>query len=130
MAKSILVVDDEASIAFALEHLMKAEGYDVTVANDGEKALDAAAAHHPDLILLDVCLPGRDGYDVCQTLRSEPKMHDVKIVMMSARSRDIEIEKGLAVGADAYLSKPFSMFSIVQTVETILADNTQHPACA
>ena len=130
MAKSILVVDDEASIAFALEHLMKAEGYDVTVARDGDMAISEATARHPDLILLDISLPGRDGYDVCQTLRAEPRNHDVKIVMMSARSRDIEIEKGLAVGADAYLTKPFSMFSIVETVQNILDDNTQHPACA
>ncbi|WP_319530032.1 response regulator [uncultured Cohaesibacter sp.] len=82
MAKSILVVDDEASIAFALEHLMKAEGYDVTVAKDGDMAISEATARHPDLILLDISLPGRDGYDVCQTLRAEPGTHDVKIVMM------------------------------------------------
>ena len=122
MTKSILVVDDEASISFALEHLMKAEGYDVDTACDGIKAIDQATRQQPDLILLDVSLPDRDGYDVCQTLRTAPDTRNVKIIMMSARSRDIEMEKGLAMGADAYLVKPFSLGTVAKTVKDMLAD--------
>lgn len=123
MTKSILVVDDETSISFALEHLMKAEGYAVHTANDGNQALDSVAQTHPDLILLDVSLPGRDGYDICQTLRASTDSPDVKIVMMSARSRDIEIEKGLALGANAYLTKPFSMGAVAKTVRDMLDED-------
>lgn len=120
MTKSILVVDDETSISFALEHLMKAEGYDVCTVGDGNSAIDTVAENHPDLILLDVSLPGRDGYEVCQTLRSDAGTSDVKIVMMSARSRDIEIEKGLAMGANAYLTKPFTLANVAKTVRDML----------
>lgn len=120
MTKSILVVDDEKAISFALEHLMKAEGYNVNTVDDGLCAIDTINQTHPDLILLDVTLPGRDGYEVCQTIRASAQTRDVKIVMMSARSRDIEIEKGLAMGANAYLTKPFSLASIAQTVRDIL----------
>ncbi len=125
MTKSILVVDDEKAISFALEHLMKAEGYDVSTVGDGLQAIDTVNQTHPDLILLDVSLPGRDGYEVCQTIRSSSQTRDVKIVMMSARSRDIEIEKGLAMGANAYLTKPFSLVSIAQTVRDML-DSEPH----
>ncbi|PLW75620.1 response regulator transcription factor [Cohaesibacter celericrescens] len=121
MTKSVLVVDDEASISFALEHLMKSEGYNVTTANDGNKAIEQATTSRPDVILLDVSLPGRDGFDVCQTIHSAPTTCDVKIIMMSAHSRDIEIEKGMALGASAYLTKPFSMGMVAQTVRDVLA---------
>lgn len=120
MTKSILVVDDETSISFALEHLMKAEGYDVSTVGDGTQAIDTVSQTHPDLILLDITLPGRDGYEVCQTIRASSKASDVKIIMMSARSRDIEIEKGLAMGANAYLTKPFSLGTVAQTVRDVL----------
>lgn len=120
MTKSILVVDDETSISFALEHLMKAEGYDVSTVGDGSTAIDTVCKNHPDLILLDVSLPGRDGYEVCQTLRADAQTSDVKIVMMSARSRDIEIEKGLAMGANAYLTKPFTLANVAKTVRDML----------
>lgn len=120
MTKSILVVDDETSISFALEHLMKAEGYDVSTVGDGNTAIDTVTQSQPDLILLDVSLPGRDGYEVCQTLRADAGTSDVKIVMMSARSRDIEIEKGLAMGANAYLTKPFTLANVAKTVRDML----------
>ena len=120
MTKSILVVDDESAITFALSHLMKAEGYDVATASDGLEAIEQAESLHPDLILLDISLPGRNGFDVCQTIRSAPASAHVKIVMMSARSRDVEIEKGLALGANAYLTKPFSIQSVTQTVQDLL----------
>ncbi|MCT4654501.1 MAG: response regulator [Cohaesibacter sp.] len=120
MTKSILVVDDEKSINFALEHLMKAEGYQVTTAGDGNEAIDSVCQNHPDLVLLDVSLPCRDGYDICQTLRADKATQDIKIIMMSARGREIEVEKGLALGANAYLTKPFSLNTVTQTVREIL----------
>lgn len=121
MTKSILVVDDETSINFALEHLMKSEGYDVATAHDGDEAISCVGQTHPDLILLDVSLPHKDGYEICQALRADAATQNIKIVMMSARSRDIEIEKGLAMGANAYLTKPFSLGTVTQTVRDILA---------
>jgi DNA-binding response OmpR family regulator len=121
MTKSILVVDDETSINFALEHLMKSEGYEVVTAHDGNEAIDCVDQTHPDLILLDVSLPHKDGYEICQALRADITTQNIKIVMMSARSRDIEIEKGLAMGANAYLTKPFSLGTVTQTGSDILA---------
>ncbi|HAT86243.1 response regulator transcription factor [Cohaesibacter gelatinilyticus] len=121
MTKSILVVDDETSINFALEHLMKSEGYKVATAHDGNEAIDCVCQTHPDLILLDVSLPHKDGYEICQALRADTTTQNIKIIMMSARSRDIEIEKGLAMGANAYLTKPFSLGKVTQTVRDILA---------
>lgn len=120
MTKSILVVDDEASIAFALEHLMRAEGYAVETARTGHDAIDCACHHHPDLILLDTSLPDRDGYDICQTIRADPANRDVKIVMMNASSREIEAEKGLAVGANGSLTKPFSLHAVARCVKDLL----------
>ncbi|WP_316860493.1 response regulator [uncultured Cohaesibacter sp.] len=120
MTKSVLVVDDEATFSFALEHLMKSEGYSVETAQCGKEAIDLVMERHPDLVLLDASLPDRDGYDVCQTIRSDQRSQDIKIVMMNAGSRDIEIEKGLSVGAHRCLSKPFSLQKVAQTVEELL----------
>ncbi|PJA59290.1 MAG: two-component system response regulator [Rhodobacterales bacterium CG_4_9_14_3_um_filter_71_31] len=120
MTRHVLVVDDEDSITLSLRHLMKREGYQVSVARDGEEALAAVAADPPDLMLLDVMIPRRDGYDVCQTIRANPAWADVKIVMVSARGRDIEVEKGLALGADAYVTKPFSTRELAQMVRDLI----------
>lgn len=120
MTRHVLVVDDEDSITLSLRHLMKREGYQVSVARDGEEALAAVAADPPDLMLLDVMIPRRDGYDVCQTIRANPAWADVKIVMVSARGRDIEVEKGLALGADAYVTKPFSTRDLAQMVRDLI----------
>jgi len=120
MTRHVLVVDDEDSITLSLRHLMKREGYQVSVARDGEEALAAVAADPPDLMLLDVMIPKRDGYDVCQTIRANPAWADVRIVMVSARGRDIEVEKGLALGADAYVTKPFSTRELAQMVRDLI----------
>nr|WP_321460674.1 response regulator [uncultured Cohaesibacter sp.] len=124
MTKSILVVDDEASITFALEQLMKAEGYSVQTASSGQQALALNLEKHPDLILLDTSLPDRDGYDICQTIRKDAACEHVKIIMMNASSRQIELEKGLACGANSALTKPFSLGSVMQTVKALLAQQT------
>lgn len=120
MTRSVLVVDDEPNIVLSLEFLMKQAGYEVRVARDGEAALQAIAEKVPDLILLDVMMPKRDGYDVCQTVRGNPDWRDVRIIMLTARGREIEKEKGLALGADDYITKPFSTREVVDRVKFYL----------
>jgi DNA-binding response OmpR family regulator len=108
MVKTVLVVEDEPNIVLSLEYVIKKAGYEVRVARDGEEALKAVEEAAPDLILLDVMIPKRDGYDVCQTIRANPAWNDVNIIMLTARGREVEREKGLALGAGAYITKPFS----------------------
>ncbi|MGI9417558.1 MAG: response regulator transcription factor [Geminicoccaceae bacterium] len=122
MAKCVLIVEDEENISIALRYLMKGKGYDVRVARDGEEALTMVAEQPPDLMLLDVMMPKRDGYDVCQTIRANPDWQAIKIIMLSAKGRDIEVEKGLALGADAYLTKPFSTRDLAAKVQSMLDD--------
>jgi DNA-binding response OmpR family regulator len=118
--RSVLVVDDEPHIVLSIEFLLKQAGYDVRVARDGEAAHRAVAEHKPDLILLDVMMPGRNGYEVCQSIRATPGGDSIKIVMLTAKSRDAEQEKGLAMGADAYVTKPFSTRDLVERVHRLL----------
>lgn len=120
MNPSILLVDDEPNIVLSLEVLLRGAGYHVRVAPDGEAALQACQDHRPDLIILDVMLPRRDGYDVCRLLREKAVWRAVPIIMLTARGRDEEREKGLAMGADAYITKPFSNRHILEQVETLL----------
>ncbi len=121
MAKRVLVVDDEPNIVLSLEFLMKREGYNVTTAGDGDAALKAVEAKVPDLILLDINMPKRDGFDVCQTLRANPEYKDIKILMLTAKGRDVDQEKGLALGADDYVTKPFATQDVVAKVAELLA---------
>lgn len=120
MAPSVLVVDDEPNIVLSLEFLLRQVGYDVRVARDGEQALDSIAQAKPGLVLLDVMMPKRDGYDVCQTIRANPDWADVRIIMLTAKGRDVEREKGLALGADEYITKPFSTRDVVEKVRQFL----------
>jgi len=113
---SVLVVDDEPNIALSLEYLMKGQGFDVRVARDGEAALEALREAKPHVVLLDVMMPKRDGYDVCQTMRATPEWADVRIIMLTAKGRAIEQEKGLALGADDYITKPFSTQEVIERV--------------
>jgi len=119
MASKILIADDEPNIVISLEFLMQRQGYETHVARDGDEALAEVERVRPDLILLDVMLPRRDGFEVCQKLR-EDGWDDLKIVMLTAKGRDVEIEKGLAVGADAYVTKPFSTGDLVARVARLL----------
>ena len=123
MTHSVLVVDDEPHILHSLEFLMKREDYDVRVARDGEAALQAIDERCPDLILLDVMMPKRDGYSVCQTIRANPAWKDLRIIMLTAKGRDIEREKGLALGADDYITKPFSTRDLLELVKQYLEPN-------
>lgn len=120
MAPSVLVVDDEPNIVLSLEFLLKQVGYEVRVARDGEQALESIRQAKPGLVLLDVMMPKRDGYDVCQTIRANPDWADVRIIMLTAKGRDIEREKGLALGADEYVTKPFSTRDVVEKVRQML----------
>jgi two-component system, OmpR family, alkaline phosphatase synthesis response regulator PhoP len=117
---SILVVDDEPNIALSLEYLMKGQGFDVRIARDGEAALAALRERVPDVVLLDVMLPKRDGYDVCQTVRANPDWKDVRIILLTARGRQVEQEKGLALGADDYITKPFSTREVIERVREFM----------
>jgi two-component system, OmpR family, alkaline phosphatase synthesis response regulator PhoP len=121
---SVLVVDDEPNIALSLEYLMKGQGFEVRVARDGEAALAALRERVPDVMLLDVMLPKRDGYEVCQTVRATPELADVKIIMLTARGRAIEQEKGLALGADDYITKPFSTREVIERVRQYMPVKT------
>ena len=119
MASKVLIVDDEPNIVLSLEFLMKQQGYETRVARDGEEALAEVERFRPDLILLDVMLPRRDGFEVCQRLRADG-WSDLKILMLTAKGRDVEIEKGLALGADGYVTKPFSTAELVARVADML----------
>ncbi|MCP4409535.1 MAG: response regulator [Gammaproteobacteria bacterium] len=121
MTKSILLVDDEPNILLSLEFLMRKAGYEVRTAHDGEAALQAVEQALPDLILLDVNMPKRDGFDVCQTIRANPLWKGVRIIMLTAKGRDVEREKGLSLGADGYITKPFATQDVVDRVSTLLA---------
>ncbi len=120
MSKKILIVDDEPNIVISLEFLMKKEGFDVAVAADGEEALAKVAAFRPDLLLLDVMMPKKSGYEVCEALRSDPGQAGLLIVMLTAKGRETEVAKGLAIGADAYITKPFSTKDLVAKVKDML----------
>ena len=109
MTKTVLVVEDEPNIILSLEFLIKEAGYNVRVALDGEEALKAVAEEVPDLLLLDIMIPKRDGYDVCKTLRANPALKELRIFMLTARGLEAEKEKGLAMGADEYITKPFPL---------------------
>ena len=121
-SRSILVVDDEPNIVLSLEFLFREAGYDVRVARDGEAALEAVKSDPPAVILLDVMMPKRDGYDVCQTIRENLAWNDIGIIMLTAKGRQIEKEKGLAMGADDYVTKPFSTREIVEKVKALIGD--------
>jgi DNA-binding response OmpR family regulator len=120
MSKRILIADDEPNIVTSLEFLMRKAGYEVKVARDGEEALAEMEAFKPDLVLLDVMMPKVGGYAFCQRLRSQPQWKQVKIVMLSAKGLEVEVSKGMSLGADLYVTKPFSSSELVDKVAALL----------
>ncbi|AQU82306.1 MAG: response regulator [Halomonas sp.] len=122
MAK-VLVVDDEPNIVLSLEFLMEQAGFEVVTAEDGEQALEQVSAASPDLLLLDISLPGMSGFDVLERLRSQDATAQLPIIMLTAHGRDVEREKGMALGADDYITKPFSTQSLVEKVKALLAED-------
>ncbi|MBS3667780.1 response regulator transcription factor [Vreelandella boliviensis] len=121
MAK-VLVVDDEPNIVLSLEFLMEQAGFEVVTAEDGEQALASVNESQPDLLLLDISLPGISGFDVLERLRSEATTAQLPIIMLTAHGRDVEREKGMALGADDYITKPFSTQSLVEKVKALLSE--------
>lgn len=118
--KRVLIAEDEPSIVVSLEFLLTQAGYDVYVATRGDEALQALYAVRPHLVLLDLMLPLVNGFDICQRLRSDPQLGAIKIVVLTAKGRASEIQKGLALGADAYVTKPFGTRELMATVRTLL----------
>ena len=123
MSKKILVADDEPNILISLEYLLKREGYTVLLAHDGQEALDVITAERPDLVLLDVMMPKKTGFEVCQAVRASETLQSIKILMLTAKGRDTDLAKGLALGADAYMTKPFSTHELVQKVAALLGQS-------
>ena len=121
MSKKILVADDEPNIVISLEYLFKREGYTVLVARDGQEALNSITREKPDLVLLDVMMPIKTGLEVLQAVRASDALRLTKILMLTAKGRDTDITKGLALGADAYMTKPFSTRELVDKVAAMLA---------
>jgi DNA-binding response OmpR family regulator len=121
MSRKILIADDEPNIVLSLGFLMRQAGYEVRSAADGEDALKQLTAFKPDLILLDVMLPLRDGFDVCRTIRDDSELRKTKVVMLTAKGRDVEVAKGLAAGADLYITKPFATRELLASVARLLA---------
>jgi DNA-binding response OmpR family regulator len=121
MATKILIADDEPNILVSLEFLMKREGYEVHLARDGQEALDALRRERPALVLLDVMMPRKSGFEVCQELRADDAIRATRVLMLTAKGRETDVAKGLAMGADAYMTKPFSTRELVQRVREMLA---------
>ncbi len=121
MPKRILIADDEPNIVSALEFLLERSGFEVDVARNGEQALQRLDAVMPDLVLLDVMMPRVSGYDVCRRIRERPECKGVKIIMLTARGRDAEMQKGMDLGADLYVVKPFSTRDLVDKIHALLA---------
>ena len=124
MARRILIADDEPDIVTSLEFLMRGGDYEVRVALNGEEALRLAESFRPDVVLLDVMMPQRSGFEVCQKIRENPALRDVKIVMLTAKGRDVEKDRGLNLGANAYVTKPFSTKELMNTVRCLLSAGT------
>ena len=120
MAKKILIADDEPNIVISLEFLLRREGYEVVVAQDGAEALAQVRAERPDMAILDVMMPHRNGFEVCQDLRQDPEFKDMRIMMLTAKGRDTEVSKGLALGADVYMTKPFSTKELIAKVKALM----------
>ena len=124
MSQRILIADDEPSIVAALSFLLQSNGYEVHVARNGQEALDLVETCKPDLVLLDVMMPARSGYEVCQRIRERASGQHVKIIMLSAKGRDAEVNKGIAMGADVYVTKPFATRELMATIRQLLAQDT------
>jgi DNA-binding response OmpR family regulator len=120
MTKEILIVDDEPGVVVAIQFLMEQQGYNVLAANSGEDALEVIYKYNPDLAILDIMLPGISGWEVCEIVRLNPDYRNLKIVFLTARGDEAEIARGLTLGADAYITKPFSNDQLIAKVNTLL----------
>jgi DNA-binding response OmpR family regulator len=124
MGKKVLIADDEPNIVTALEFLLERNGYEVYIARNGDAALKLVEEHRPDLVLLDVMMPVKSGFEVCQRMRERADWRDIKIIMLTAKGRDVEMSKGLSIGADLYITKPFSTQELVAKINGLLGVGT------
>jgi len=128
LSQKVLIVDDETNIVISLEFLIAQAGYDLRIAHNGQEAMEQVAAFEPDLILLDVMMPHINGFEVCRRVRENPAWQRIKIIMLTAKGREVEVTKGLALGADAYVTKPFSTKELLAQVRDILRNNESFTA--
>ena len=120
MPGTVLIVDDEPNIIVPLQFLMEQSGYRVLVAQSGEEAIESILQYRPDLILLDIMLPGIDGYEVCEIIRLNPEWAHTKVIFLTAKGRDMDMAKGMVLGADAYITKPFANADVIRQVAALL----------
>jgi DNA-binding response OmpR family regulator len=125
MKKEILIVDDEPNAVVPIQFLMEQQGYRVMIAERGEDALDLIYQYKPDLVLLDIMLPGIDGYEVCEIVRLDPVYRNIKIIFLTALGREEQIARGLILGADAYITKPYSNAELVAKIKAVLQETDQ-----
>ena len=118
--KKILIVDDEPNIVMTLEYTFKKSNYEVFIARDGQEALDILKSNFPDVIILDIMMPMVDGFATLEQIRKDANLQHTKVMFLSAKNKESDIEKGLALGADAYMTKPFSIKKVVEKVEKLL----------
>jgi DNA-binding response OmpR family regulator len=124
MPKKILIVDDEPNILVSLQFLMHQRGYEVMTATSGEEAIEIIMKFQPHLILLDVMLPGIDGFEVCEIVRLDPKWRDIKIIFLSAKGQEEDIAKGMVLGADDYITKPYGNKDVTEKVRVLLGSDS------
>jgi DNA-binding response OmpR family regulator len=124
--KTILIVDDELSILVPIKFLLEKNNFSVMLAQSGKDAFDRIAQTKPDLILLDIMLPDLDGYEIFQMIRANPQWDDIKVIYLTARNRDVDIAKGLNLGVDAYITKPFSNAELLAKVRELLLEPAAH----
>lgn len=125
MSRKVLIADDEPNIVTSLEYLMKKSGYEVKIARNGDEALALVESFLPDVVLLDVMMPRKSGYEVCQKMRERMDWQHIKIVMLSAKGREAEVNKGISLGADAYVTKPFSNQELIAKIGGLLEDGAK-----
>jgi DNA-binding response OmpR family regulator len=125
LKKEILIVDDEPNAVVPIQFLMEQQGYRVMIAERGEDALDLIYQYKPDLVLLDIMLPGIDGYEVCEIVRLNSEYRNIKIIFLTALGREEQIARGLILGADAYITKPYSNAELVAKIKEILQETDQ-----
>jgi len=125
MSKKVLIADDEPNIVTSLEYLMQKSGYEVKIARNGDEALALVESFRPDLVLLDVMMPRKSGYEVCQQIRERTDWQYIKVVMLSAKGRESEVNKGLSLGADSYVTKPFSNQELIAKIDALLGNGAK-----